>query len=106
MEVARIHTDGGTLLLPARTPYEREVVLDHVRHRLRLHGSVHLEMNGWRGRIERVGLPITARCGACAAPIGGFACRIGSQMLCLGCALPERSRRRLERLDRFEVSGR
>ena len=43
MEIARIQMDGGALLLPARTPYEREVVLDHVRHRLRMHGFVHLE---------------------------------------------------------------
>jgi hypothetical protein len=94
MEIARIRMDGGALLLPARTPYEREVVLDHVRHRLRSHGFVHLEMNGWSRRIERVSASGGALCAACAQRIGGLACRLGAQMLCVDCALaPARSLR-------------
>jgi hypothetical protein len=87
MEIARIHMDGGALLLPARTPYEREVVFDHVRHRLRLHGSVQLEMNGRRCRIELVAASAGACCAGCGGRISRFACKLGAQMLCVDCAL-------------------
>jgi hypothetical protein len=87
MEIARIEMDGGALLLPARTPYEREVVLDHVRHRLRLYGFVHLEMNGRRCRIEAVAAASGAACAGCRRRIAGFACRLVAQMLCVDCAV-------------------
>jgi hypothetical protein len=93
MEIARIQMDGGALLLPARTPYEREVVLDHVRHRLRLYGFVHLEMNGRRCKVEPVAPAAGARCASCTRRVGTLACRIAAQMLCIDCALaPARSR--------------
>ena len=92
MEIARIQMDGGALLLPARTPYEREVVLDHVRHRLRICGFVHLEMNGRRCKIEPIAFTPGATCASCTRRVGTVACRIGAQMLCIECALaPGRS---------------
>lgn len=93
MEIARIQMDGGALLLPARTPYEREVVLDHVRHRLRLYGFVHLEMNGRRCRIEAIAHTAGTACAGCTRRVGTLACRFGAQMFCIDCALaPARSR--------------
>jgi hypothetical protein len=98
MQIARIHMDGGALLLPARTPYEREVVLDHVRHRLRLHGFVQLEMNGRRCRVEPVAAASGATCAGCARRVGGLACRLGAQLLCIDCALdPTGTSRTVER---------
>jgi hypothetical protein len=97
MELARIHMDGGALLLPARTPYEREVVLDHVRHRLRMHGFVHLEMNGRRCRIEPAAAASGATCPGCGARLGGLACRLGAQLLCLDCALGSGGSARIDR---------
>ena len=93
MEIARIQMDGGALLLPARTPYEREVVLDHVRHRLRRYGFVHLEMNGRRRRIECIAPAAGAACAGCTRRVGMLACRFGAHMLCIDCAFaPARSR--------------
>jgi hypothetical protein len=106
MEIARIQMGGGALLLPARTPYEREVVLDHVRHRLRLYGFVHLEMNGRRCKVEPVTAGAALKCTSCDRRIGTLACRLGAQIVCLDCAVtPARSSRGTERNSPQPLAG-
>jgi hypothetical protein len=86
-ETACIYFPGGKLLLPARTPYEREVIVDHVRHRLRRDGFVRLERSGRASRIVAVADAMGERCRLCGASAGNAACRRGGRLLCVSCAV-------------------
>lgn len=86
-ESAYIYFLGGKLLLPARTPYEREVIADHVRHRLRRDGFVRLEKSGRASRIVAVTGAMGERCRLCGASVGNAACRCGGRLLCIACAV-------------------
>jgi hypothetical protein len=42
---AHISFAGGGLIVPAQTPYERELLVEHIEASTRRHGSVQLEVN-------------------------------------------------------------
>ena len=83
---ARILLDGGMLLLPAHTPYEREIVLEHVRHCLLRDDQVCLEMNGRPCEVRRATKDGSEHCAACRCALARLACELGSRTLCVGCA--------------------
>ena len=88
-DLARISLDdGGTLLLPARTPYDWEIVLDHVRYRLQRDPSrVWLEVNGNACGMRRASADRAEECAACGCAIGWLACDVRSRTVCARCAL-------------------
>ena len=44
-DIARITFEGGGLILPMHTPYERELLVEHIEVSTKRHGWVRLEVN-------------------------------------------------------------
>ena len=82
----RIPFAGGSILLPARSPYEWETVLDHVRHRLRVDGRACLELNGRRCIVQPsdAGAEVEC-CFTCGRALEQLACRVAASTYCLAC---------------------
>lgn len=82
--VARIRHAAGGIILPSRTPYDRETVIDALRHALHRHGAVQLDLDGrhWRLSAHEHGV-----CAAChrASPRYGIAGGRGHGPLCAAC---------------------
>ena len=95
--VARISDAGGGIVMPARSPYDRELLLDCLRQRLHRNASVRLELDGRRWSVTLPDVPPRPDCARCRrvarlygindARAGGPVC-----VACLGVllhALPE-----------------
>jgi hypothetical protein len=86
MQMATIRFDGGALLLPARDPYEREVVFEQADFYARRHGSVGVRL----GRSEfRVARSLTAGVGACFRchqPLRTVRVEMDGRRICTNCA--------------------
>ncbi len=52
-DVAHISFDGGGLILPVKTPYERELLVEHVEASTKRHGRVRLEVGRDQWVISR-----------------------------------------------------
>ena len=87
--VAHVSFRGGSLFLPARTPYDRQALLDHVGAYLRATGEVQVLFgeSRWMVHVERRALPVY--CLGCTAPIdaGWYCPDDGGRTYCAKCAL-------------------
>lgn len=63
--VAHISFKGGGLILPAQTPYDRELLIEHVEASTKRHGSIRLEVNRHYWTIS-VTDALRAVCAACS----------------------------------------
>ena len=63
--VAHISFAGGGLLLPARDPYERELLVEHVVARARQNAAVRVAVHGRAWSVRLTSETFTARCGRC-----------------------------------------
>jgi hypothetical protein len=87
--VAHISFSGGGVFLPARNPYDREILVEHVADRVRSKGEVQVALDDrcWSVSLSSVGI-CCASCGhpldsACYSPANGFAA------FCVKCAFSE-----------------
>lgn len=84
--VAHIIFLGGGTVLPARDPYERELLREHVMDRARRKGQVQIFIDGraWIVRDER-----SFTCGRCRQAKVGTWCAFAADAstCCVGCAL-------------------
>jgi hypothetical protein len=90
--VARISDTGGGVVMPARSPYDRELLLDCLRQRLHRNASVRLELDGRRWSVTLLAgqpLPDCARCQRAARLYGINDARAGGPVCaaCLGVLL-------------------
>ena len=86
--VARISFQGGGLFLPVKTPYEREVLFEHVDRYAKRHGRVRVELNRreWNVHLSN-GHP--ERCGVCNRGLDNLTYALGGRSLCIVCARRE-----------------
>ena len=90
-EYAAVAFKGGTVVLSAQTPYERELVVDYVRDCARAKDDVRLRVGRQTWRVERVFGNHPQVCGHCHRPLREARCR-GAQtrvVECVACALCE-----------------
>jgi hypothetical protein len=87
--VARISHPNGGLILPAKSPYEIELVIEHVGLHAKRHGRVRLELNrrDWLVTVCNGGPP--GRCTGCAQRIETLTYANGSGQLCARCVRRE-----------------
>jgi len=76
--VAHISFVGGGLFLPARTPYDRELMIDYVADRVRSKGTIQVIVDERRWTVQR------------CAPVRGQECPSCGNHLKATCALAER----------------
>ena len=83
--MARISFDGGALLMPARQPYDCELVFQAATSYARRYGAVLLEM---RGRPMTVTASETEEdpCDACGRTRGALTFHVVGSALCVECA--------------------
>src|SRR5215470_7115898 len=86
---ARIAFAGGGLILPAHTPYDRQMLVEHVLGctRSKQHVRIHVDHTTWL--IERADQQRPVVCSGCARRIDDGVCRRRrrSAVHCVACAL-------------------
>ena len=83
--VARISFLGGALFVPVKTPYERELLFEHLDLYAKLHGQVRLEFNRSEWTVRRAGAQ-SEQCGSCGRQLNTLAYALGGHSLCPSCA--------------------
>jgi hypothetical protein len=63
--IARIHFEDGILMLPSRTPYEIETVLENLEWYTGRHRTVQLEIDSHHWRVEHGASPEEKECAQC-----------------------------------------
>ena len=86
--IAQILFRNGGVFLPARSPYDREIVMEHVTDRARTAGEAEVLLDGqrWKVQLQR-GQPavLCAHCGIAANPTC-YATHNGKAAHCVKCA--------------------
>jgi hypothetical protein len=81
---AHISFDGGGLILPHHTPYDRELVFEHLEASARQHQHVVLSAKGRHWRIL-LNSADGERCGSCARLLRTLVFRGNGKSLCGQC---------------------
>jgi hypothetical protein len=76
-DVAHISFEGGGLIVPVHTPYERELLVEHVEASTKRHGCIHLEVNRRHWTIS-MNDGLRAVCAACSQWPDKFTYPLGS----------------------------
>lgn len=84
--VARISFHGGALFMPLRTPYDREVLFEHVDLYARRHGSVRVEFGRRELTVQNGGPADEPECASCGRHLDALTYILGGRSLCALCA--------------------
>lgn len=103
--VAHVSFTGGGVFVPARSPYDRQLLVEHVLDRVRSKGSVQVLVDDRRWTVNLLRGSRTARCWSCDGTVASIACCIDADTIvyCVGCAFALRgsgSRRSSRRMNR------
>jgi hypothetical protein len=92
--IAHVSFRGGGFFLPARDPYDRQTLIEHVTHRLRSKGHVQVLLDNHRWIVHRSSTSVPTTCVACgqAADAACYSSTLTSPPHCLDCALSGRTR--------------
>src|SRR5512144_1804999 len=87
--IAHVSFAGGGFFLPARNPYDRQVLVEHVSERVRAKGHVQVLLADQLWTVHRSRGANTAACVRCgvAAPTVCYFRGSGEACYCLTCAL-------------------
>jgi TPP-dependent indolepyruvate ferredoxin oxidoreductase alpha subunit len=89
--VAHISFAGGGFIVAAHTPYERQLLVEHVLDRARTHQRVQVAVGRQTWLIERPDGQTRPRCDGCKRCINVATCRSrhdsASAVYCVACAL-------------------
>ena len=102
--IAHVSFAGGGFFLPARSPYDRQLLAEHVQSRVRAKGKVQVLIDDQRWMVRRRGSSGLADCSQCGGAVNS-ACYLGigsGTPYCLTCAFgdlvePARSQPMIER---------
>jgi hypothetical protein len=76
------------MFLPARTPYERQTLVEHVKDRVRLKGQIQVLMHDHRWTVRMSNGAGPPPCAACGIASDSTCCSIAgsSEVYCVSCA--------------------
>jgi len=88
-QCAAVAFTGGSVVLAAQTPYERELLADYVRDCARVKEDVRLRVGRQTWRVERVRDDQRQVCSHCHRPLRTARCRGARAPVveCVACAL-------------------
>jgi hypothetical protein len=66
--IAHVSFSGGGTFLPARNPYDRQLLIEHVSDRARAKGQVQVLVQDQLWMVQRNRGPNVARCARCRMP--------------------------------------
>lgn len=84
---ARISAPGGTLVLPAASPYDWQLLCEHAAAAARQRGAIRVSVGGFDCVVRSQ--PVDgerSRCSGCAQPLARVAFRMAWRDLCRDCA--------------------
>ncbi len=84
-DVAHISFEGGGIVIPAHTPYERQLLNEHLEVSTKRYGRVQLEINRRHWTVSMNNGPGEA-CASCTRLPGTLTYRFDGQNLCGHCA--------------------
>lgn len=84
--VARISFHGGALFLPVKTPYDREVLFEHLDLYAKRHGAVRVELNRREWTVTRSNGEAIPQCSLCSRRLDALSFALGGRTLCALCA--------------------
>jgi hypothetical protein len=84
-DVAHISFEGGGLIIPTHTPYERQLLFEHLEVSTKQHGSVRLEINRQHWTIS-MNNGSGKLCASCTRSPDNLTYRFDGQSLCGHCA--------------------
>jgi hypothetical protein len=86
--IAQVQGLSGTFVAPAHSPYDRQIVREHVERLAGHVSTLTLGLHGTRWTITRRSTA-DSRCTSCTQPLGRLSCRRGSDAdaSCIDCAL-------------------
>ena len=84
--VAHISFERGGLILPTLTPYQREVLVDHVEQSAQRHGSIDLDLDDrqWTIGLRNIRREVCTSCDV--LPQGTLTYVVEGRTLCRRCA--------------------
>lgn len=87
--VAHLSFVGGGLLLPARDPYDRELLVEHVVARARQNGGMRVVLHGRAWSVRLTPDTFTGSCARCSRILQATLCAtaLGGAPYCVRCAL-------------------
>jgi hydroxyethylthiazole kinase-like sugar kinase family protein len=91
--IAHVSFGGGGIVLPARSPYERQLLAEHVQSRVRANGEVQVVIDDQRWMVRRRPRSGLAECSQCGCAVNS-ACYLGAGTgtpYCLACAFGARA---------------
>lgn len=83
--VAHISFEGGGTILPARTPYDHQLLMEHLEVSTRRHGAIRLELRHRQWSITVNDGPAEP-CTTCTLPADNVTYRFEALSLCRPCA--------------------
>jgi hypothetical protein len=85
---AHLKFAGGGLFLPASTPYEREMIREHLLDHLRHEENLQLNIGHKTWLVERSSAEHPIRCGTCKRQlVAALHTRASDTYYCVACAL-------------------
>ncbi len=96
-DVAHVHDASGTLVLPARSPYDRQMLREHVERRIGRGAKLTLGLHGTRWTVTPCAAT-DSRCATCTQFLGRVRCsrRNETTATCLDCAMQSGSNQHME----------
>jgi len=86
--IAHVSFAGGGIFLPARSPYDRQMLQEHIADRVRMKGQVQVLLDDRRWLVHRRHGPVTTGCASCGESMDAT-CRStlsGGAGFCVHCA--------------------
>jgi len=85
-DAAGISYRGGWTMLPAGTPYEMQLVHDHIQRLVSQYGDIDLRLNGADWVVKRPSGEPPNRCSMCGVGLGKLVYTRSLRNLCPSCA--------------------
>jgi hypothetical protein len=83
---AHISFVGGGLIVPVQTPYERELLVEHLEASAKRHGSVQTEVDRRHWTVVSLSKGHREMCAACSRHLDRLRYRLDGRTLCGECA--------------------
>jgi hypothetical protein len=77
---------GGSMTLPADTPYDRQVLADHLAALIRRHGVVRLTAGRRAWWLTLTDRAVQGQCDLCLRPLQYGVRHTGEGLMCIACA--------------------
>ena len=89
--IAHVSFKGGGAFLPVRSPYDQQVLIEHVIQHARSKGVVQVLVGNYRWLIDGLNAPRGARCAQCgrSMPAASSCAQTAQQPCCVKCAIDQ-----------------